>query len=229
VSIVREELQMLNKDVMSFKSGKSVQSDFIVMCTGWGDHFAMFDDECKTEIGLPVKTKHSYEKDVADRDWKSIDHEAEASVNRKLPFLAKGPVLNHAQPAQVSQRHGRLYRRVVPLALAKQGDRSLVILGQIHTVQTPLVASVQTFWAILYLLGELDLPHEDAMVDEISEWNAWTRKRYISQGQRSPYSLYDFLPVSFYSLTPQLWLLMNSSTLTLFARTLVSTLAGSRI
>ena len=158
----------------------------------------MFDDEDKTEIGLPVKAKRSFEKDPAppDRDWRTIDHEADKSVDRKLPFLAKGPVLEHVLPIKFPQRRWRLYRRVVPLALAEKGDRSLAILGQIHTVQTPLVACVQSFWAILYLLGELELPHGDAMVQEIAEWNAWTRKRYVSQGRKFPYSLYDFLPVS---------------------------------
>ncbi|KAI9655991.1 MAG: hypothetical protein M1821_005052 [Bathelium mastoideum] len=196
VSIVRDELQTLEKSTMHFKSGRSADADFVVMCTGWGDHFAMFDDEKKTEVGLPVKAKRSFEKDPAplDRDWRTIDHEADKSVDRKLPFLAKGPELDHVLPMKFPQRRWRLYRRVVPLALAEKGDRSLAILGQIHTVQTPLVASVQTFWAILYLLGELELPHGDAMVQEIAEWNAWTRKRYVSQGRKFPYSLYDFLP-----------------------------------
>lgn len=55
---------------------------------------------------------------------------------------------------------------------------------------------MQSFWAILYLLGRISLPDSDTMVREIAEWNAWTTKRYLSQGQKFPYSLYDFLPVS---------------------------------
>lgn len=81
------------------------------------------------------------------------------------------------------------------MKLALKGDRSLAILGQIHTVQTPLVADVQSFWSIIYLLGKLDLPDKGTIATEIAEWNAWTRTRYLSQGQKFPYSLYDFLPV----------------------------------
>jgi dimethylaniline monooxygenase (N-oxide forming) len=191
---LRDELDVLKKDTLVLKSGKAIQSDYIVMCTGWGDHFAMFDDADKTEIGLPVKPKASLDKDPADEDWERIDCDADLSVNRKLPFLAKRPVLKN--PQSEVQRHWRLYRRVVPLALAEKGERSLAILGQIHTVQTPLVSEIQSFWAILYLLGEIQLPDHDAVVREIAEWNAWTRKRYLSQGQKFPYSLYDFLPVS---------------------------------
>lgn len=180
---------------MCLKSGASIPADFIIMCTGWGDHFAMFDEAHKGELGLPHKTQDLFKQDLHDRDWKSIDRAAAASVDRKLPFLSEGPVVKNPASTKVPQRHWRLYRRVIPLSLAQKGDRSLAILGQIHTVQTPLVASVQTFWAILYLLGELDLPQDDTMVNEIAEWNAWTRKRYISQGRKFPYSLYDFLPV----------------------------------
>ena len=59
-----------------------------------------------------------------------------------------------------------------------------------------MVSEIQSFWSILYLLGEIDLPDEATMTKEIAEWNAWTRKRYISQGQKFPYCIFDFLPVS---------------------------------
>lgn len=198
VTIVRDELDTLEKDTLHFKTGRAIKSDYLVTCTGWGDHFAMFDDELKLDVGLPVQEKSSFKKDPTDRDWKGIDREADLSVNRKLPFLAKGPVTKTSQARSPPQRHWRLYRRVVPLSHAERGDRSLAIMGQIHTVQTPLVAEMQSFWAILYLLGEIKLPPHDTMVKEIAEWNAWTRKRYVGQGRKFPYSLYDFLPVSSY-------------------------------
>ncbi|KAH8645854.1 putative dimethylaniline monooxygenase [Tricladium varicosporioides] len=194
VTIVRDELNIIKKAAMVLKSGRTIQSDYIVMCTGWGDHFAMFDDETKVEVGLPVLGKAALKKTPRDPIWDKYDYDANLSVNKKLPFLAKGPVLNNPKNNQVQQRKWRLYRRVVPLELAEKGDRSLVILGQIHTVQTPLVSEMQSFWAILYLLGELNLPDKVTMAKEIAEWNAWTRKRYLSQGQKFPYSLYDFLP-----------------------------------
>ena len=193
VTILRDNLHAIKQDTMFLTSGKTVQSDFFVMCTGWGDHFAIFDDATKLELGLPLYGKNNEKNHIPDPAWEKLDREASLSVDRKLPFLAKGPVLKHPQS---EDRRWRLYRRVVPLALAEKGDRSIAILGQIHTVQTPLVAEVQSFWAILYLLGEIELPGQTTMAKEVAEWNAWTRKRYQSQGQKFPYSLYDFLPVS---------------------------------
>ena len=175
------------------------------MCIGWGDYFGMFDAKDKAKIGLPPEARiidtlvPSLEKlPMGEPDWDRHDAAAEHSVCERLPILVKAP--NIKQPLLLDprrQRKWRFYRRVVPPTLAEQGDRSLVILGQIHTVQTPLVSEVQSFWAILYLLGEINLPDLNAMATEVSLWNAWTRKRYLNQGQKFPYSLHDFLPVHF--------------------------------
>ena len=116
-------------------------------------------------------------KTQADQGLERIDRDADLSVTSKLPFLVERPVLKNRQSNV--QRRWRLYHRIVP------------ILGQI-----PLVSEIQPFWAIPYLLGEIELPKHETVEKEIAEWNAWMRKRYLSQGQKFPYSLYDFLPVS---------------------------------
>lgn len=162
----------------------------------------MFDAEDKAKIGIPPKggineaQRQDLEKPIGP-DWNRYDAAAEKVVCERLPILADPPRVSRPfllDPHR--QRKWRLYRRVVPIVLAEQGDRSLAILGQIHTIQTPLVSEIQSFWAILYLLGEIQLPDVDSMATEVSLWNTWTRKRYLNQGQKFPYSLYDFLPVS---------------------------------
>ena len=201
------------------------------MCTGWGDHFAMFNDATKIEVGLPTVSKHADSQKHSQRDnaWEKYDIEADRSVNEKLPFIATAPKVRHPRSlGQQHQRNWRLYRRSIPLELAAKGDRSLAIMGQIHTVQTPLVSEMQSFWTILYLLGELDVPDSDTMSKEVAEWNAWTRKRYLSQGQKFPYSLYDFLPVSRPGLIACSGTFTDetSSTLTPCAKTSASTRAA---
>ncbi|KAL7625335.1 hypothetical protein AAE478_004551 [Parahypoxylon ruwenzoriense] len=207
--IVRDEIQTIRGRSVSLKSGSSLEADYAVMCTGWGDHFGMFDAEHKAVIGLPAYTgKDLYSvpellavqaKVQAQRaevvDWASYDAAADRAVSEKLPFLARQPRVHRADLLDPRrQKKWRLYRRAIPVELAARGDRSLAILGQVHTVQTPLVSEVQSLWAILYLLGEIDLPDVPAMAAEVALWNAWTRMRYLNQGQKFPYSLYDFLP-----------------------------------
>ena len=198
VTIIRDSVDLVNGDRIVLTSGESLLSDYVVMCTGWGDHFGMFDRETKAELGIPTLGEiQSSDGPAVDTSWEKYDLEADKAVNERLPFLANPPLFATRQTNNVqSRKHWRLYRRTIPLSLAGRGDRSLAIMGQIHTVQTPLVSEIQSFWSILYLLGELDLPDYDTMAREIAEWNAWTRKRYLSQGQKYPYSLYDFLPVS---------------------------------
>lgn len=164
----------------------------------------MFDAETKTELGLPAYENTSPgRRSKEDIAWDKHDAAATKTVDERLPFLTQGPELKNPKTNDASaQRRWRLYKRSVPLNLAVKNDRSLVILGQIHTIQTPMVSEIQSFWSILYLLGELDLPDEATMTREIAEWNVWTRKRYISQGQKFPYCIFDFLPVRSISSSP---------------------------
>lgn len=196
--VIRGSVDLVDNGTVVLTSGESFASDYMVLCTGWGDHFGMFDQETKANLGIPTLGEiHSSSEPAADIDWEKYDLEADKTVDERLPFLASPPRFKSRQTNNIqSPKRWRLYRRAIPLSLAERSDRSLVILGQIHTVQTPLVSEMQSFWSILYLLGELDLPDQDTMAREIAEWNAWTRKRYLSQGQKFPYSLYDFLPVS---------------------------------
>ncbi|KAI1444246.1 hypothetical protein F5Y02DRAFT_184148 [Annulohypoxylon stygium] len=196
LTVMRDEIATTKSKTIFLKSGKQFDADRLILCTGWGDHFGMFDADHKAMIGLPpYKSGQPNSEDLSNIDWEKYDAIAEAIVDKKLPFLAAQPKVDFPSRLNpLKQNHWRLYHRVVPIEMAEKGDRSIAILGQIHTVQTPLVAAVQSFWAILYLLGEIDLPDRETMIKDVSLWNVWTRKRYMGQGIKQPYSLYDFLP-----------------------------------
>lgn len=241
VKIVRDNIHSVKERTILLESGTTIEADLVAMCTGWGDHFAMFDDETKEELGLPAYGKMRLsEKRSGDVCWEEYDNAADEAVTKKLPFLSQAPTSMNAHTNDLQpHRRWRLYRRSIPIQLALEGDRSLAILGQIHTVQTPLVADMQSFWSILYLIGATNMPSKEVMAQEIAEWNAWTRKRYLSQGEKFPYSLYDFLPVSQDSLTlshylPPDWaedrtLMHSHSTLIPCVRTWASTRVGKAI
>lgn len=127
--------------------------------------------------------------------WELYDKKADAVVDKTLPLLGQGPKDLRAQNGDriLTQRRWRLYNRVIPLANVRRNDRSIVVLGQIHTTQTPTIAEIQSLWAVAYLLGEVRLPSEPDMIREIAEWNAWTRKRYLGVGEKYPYALFDWI------------------------------------
>jgi dimethylaniline monooxygenase (N-oxide forming) len=149
------------------------------------------------EFGIPFYGKTvAGDRKTPDIPWEKYDLAADKVVNQKLPLLASGPDHGNWHPQRSQpQRRWRLYNRTVPVNNALAGDRSLVILGQIHTTQTPTISEIQSFWSILYLLDEVPLPDDETIIKEISEWNAWTRKRYASCGLRYPYALFDWIPV----------------------------------
>lgn len=197
LTIRRDVVNKIKGNTVKFGSEDKINADYLIMCTGWGDHFGIFDEEHKVKIGLPAYGDQVLASPESQGiDWTKYYEAANKTVDEKLPFLATPPKVKYTKgtdPAQ--QKRWNLYRRVVPVSMAAKGDRSLAILGQIHTIQTPLVSEVQSLWAILYLLGEIELPDVDTMATEVSLWNTWTRKRYLGQGQKHTYSLYDFLSV----------------------------------
>ncbi|KAK1621870.1 hypothetical protein BDP81DRAFT_510787 [Colletotrichum phormii] len=203
LNIRRDEIKSLESNGVVLKSGLSHSADLVVMCTGWADHFTMFNTDQKAMIGLPEYGVDTYssksdaegQRNPSAINWESYDMAADREVDARLPFIINRPKLKFASRLDPrTQKKWRLYKRAIPVEMALKGDRSLVILGQIHTIQTPLVSEVQSLWAIHYLQGELPVPDLDTMATEVALWNAWTRKRYLNQGQKFPYSLYDFLP-----------------------------------
>lgn len=189
----------MKEKTVYLKSEATTTADCIIMCTGWGDHLGIFDAEHKAKIGIPVQNSRDLSEQKVERsdliDWPRYDEAADKAVDAKLPSVARPPKHPELLDPRL-QKKWRLWKRVVPVELAAQGDRSLVLLGQMTTAYTPVMAEVQAFWAVVYLLGDLEVPDVSTMATEVAEFNAYTRKRYFNQGQRSQYGLWDHRFVS---------------------------------
>lgn len=195
ITILRDNIDVVTSTGTVLRSGQQLDADYVINCTGWGDHFGFLSPELKHELGIPPygvsKSADAQKIDV----WELYDKEADAVIAQQLPILAAGPRDGKPRADRIlAQRRWRLYNRCVPLTNARTNDRSIVILGQIHTTQTPTIAEVQSLWAVAYMLGEINLPEEPTLIKEVAEWNAWTRKRYLGVGERYPYALFDWIP-----------------------------------
>ncbi|KAH8704704.1 putative monooxygenase [Talaromyces proteolyticus] len=169
---------------VNLKNGTSLETDFVVLCTGWTDALGPFKQDLRVQFGLP-----------SDQDfnskWQKLDDQAEETVNKALPILTNPP--DTFVPSASQRRPWRLYRRLISPRMAAQGDRSIFFPGQIHSVYTPLVAEIQALWGVSFLLNQLEIPDQREMEEEVAVWNAWTRKRYLEQGRKHAYSIYDYL------------------------------------
>ncbi|KAH6643364.1 flavin-binding monooxygenase-like family protein [Truncatella angustata] len=180
INIVRDKVDVADSTGVTLRSGKRVNADYVIYATGWGDHFSFFSPELKEELGIPPygapvpskEAKRSQAVSTKVDPWYFHDKAADQTLAKKIPLLAAGPkdLDGWKRPGRkMTVRRWRLYNR------------------------TPTISEVQSLWAVAYLLGEVTLPAEEDMIQEIAEWNAWTRRRYGSVGERYPYALFDWI------------------------------------
>ncbi|RYO85820.1 hypothetical protein DL766_008131 [Monosporascus sp. MC13-8B] len=156
--------------------------------------FHVFDEELQRYCGL-VPSPAEQEK------WTILHQAAEETVDELLPALKQSPFGSKEFSREETAGERKLlhgpnlhYRRLVVPALAAQGDRSVYFPGFIHSIYTPMVSEVQALWGVAFLLGLHDPPSQAEMEQEVAEWNVWTRKRYVAQGMKHAYAIFDFIP-----------------------------------
>ncbi|KAJ9664379.1 hypothetical protein H2198_000308 [Neophaeococcomyces mojaviensis] len=186
LKVHRTSITEFRDEQVILKDGQRLSSDFVILCTGWKDNLSVYDQRLRQMLGLPSTAS-------SGKEWEEYDRAADIKVDQMLPNLTSIPHTTYENPANRDHRPWRLYRRLVSPYLAAEDDRSIVFLGQIHSVYTPLVAEMQSLWSCAYLLGDLSIPPLEDMKQEISVWNSWTAKRYLAQGRRHAYSIYDYL------------------------------------
>lgn len=179
---------MLSGNTVQLKSGQQIETDYCIFCTGWNDDISLFNPETSKILGIPTGDEATSDK------WTSYDTAAEEKILSLFPGLRNPP--ENESKRKTKQRAWRLYRRVVSPTLAASGDRSIIFLGQIHTISTAMLSEIQALWGVAFLLGKIPIPDLHTMEREVADWNAWSRRRYLDQGRKVPYSIYDFLAVS---------------------------------
>ena len=159
----------------------------MILCTGFTHNLDTFSDELKAQYDLP------YEEDISPTREK-LDAWAGQKVDKLLPLLK-------APPPRIGgtsrKRPCRLYRQLISPHMAATGDRSIYFPGLIHSVYTPLVSELQALWGVAFILDRLDLPDLESMLERTAIWNAWTSKRYLEQGRKHAYSIYDYIAVRY--------------------------------
>ncbi len=181
----RTDIASCQDKLVQLRSGQKIQTDLLISCTGYDDSLsAPFSNDLSTVLGL--NSEHNSPTAISER-------RADQRLLESFPGLDTGTPL---PDCRATASAWNLYRQAVSPSLAEAGDRSLVFLGHIHTISTPLVAEVQSLWAVAFLTGKLDLPSRPKMDTAVAEWNAWVKRRYLNQGSKVPYAIYDFLAVS---------------------------------
>ncbi|KAK4182963.1 hypothetical protein QBC35DRAFT_526401 [Podospora australis] len=184
------------------KNGTKISTDMIILSTGFDKSFHVFSEPLQHKLGLmPYPDPSSPE----EQKWARLDIVAEQAVSARLPYLNNShpslhPISVHKRQAEETTTrkllHGpsRHFRRLIVPSLAAAGDRSIIFPGFIHSIFTPTVSETQALWGVAFLLGLYDVPSQEEMEREVAEWHAWSRKRYVAQGRKHAYAIFDFLP-----------------------------------
>ncbi|KAL2831376.1 cofactor FMO1 FAD enzyme [Aspergillus cavernicola] len=170
------------------KNGTRFETDFVILCTGFDKSYQPFSAELQHELGLAPDLDSPDQK-----KWAELEARAEGTVEDLLPALKHSPVPPAPHELRERPLHGpsRHYRRlIVP---GRAAEMNVYFPGFIHSIYTPLVSEVQALWGCAFLLDIVDLPPQEEMEREVAEWNVWTRKRYLAQGRKHAYAIYDFL------------------------------------
>ncbi|KAF2966204.1 hypothetical protein GQX73_g7379 [Xylaria multiplex] len=188
-TVHKSEVKSLEKEnLVNLRNGVQFQTDYVILCTGFDKSYQPFDQALQYHCGIKLNPAE------ADR-WEALEAEAEKVVDELLPAIKHSPPIPAQERNLRDLSHGpsRHYRRLIVPALAAEGDRSIFFPGFIHSIYTPLVSEVQALWGVAFLLGLHDPPSQAVMEREVAEWNVWSRKRYLAQGKKHAYAIYDFL------------------------------------
>ncbi|KAK3342082.1 cofactor FMO1 FAD enzyme [Lasiosphaeria hispida] len=192
-TVHRTEIESLGEDnVVKLRDGSSFATDYIVLCTGFDKSYHPFAGDLQRSLGLAPDPSEQAK-------WGAMEAEAAAEVDSALPAIQQPPLPrpHHDEKGKTGPAHGpsRHYRRLVVPSLVAQGDRSIYFPGFIHSIYTPLVSESQALWGVTFLLGlqDHDLPSQAEMESEVATWTVWSRKRYMVQGRKHAYAIYDFL------------------------------------
>lgn len=196
-TVYKGKIDCLENNEVVLSSGERFATDYVIMCTGFVKSCQAFPDDLKPLCGLAADPQR-------EAKWTKLEANASRKVDELLPVLSNPPASINVDfgRSQVPEQQklsfgpGRHYRRMISPYLAAQDDRSLLFVGLLHSIYTPMVVEVQALWGVTYLLGLHDVPSLDEMESEAALFNAWTQKRYRGIGKKHSYAIFDFQSVS---------------------------------
>lgn len=200
VTVHRTEPEAFINNKVKLRNGEQLRTDYIILCTGFDKNYDPFDHDLQVQCSLDLDSTEKHK-------WAHLETTAAKTVDELLPVLRdpgvplrdldamRAETIN-GEKRQLSFGPSRHYRRMIAPKLAAEGDRSIFFPGLMHNVYTPLVGEVQALWGVAFMLGMHDVPSLPKMEEEAAVWNAWTAKRYLTQGRKHMYGIYDFISVS---------------------------------
>lgn len=179
IQVHRATITSLSGSEVRLSNGEVLPSDAAVWATGYESQSTLFNPGDAIDLGVNAPLAEETPENA--KYWHSLESKAETDVLQALPILRNPPQYHQRE---VPYTPYRLYRHIVPSALAAKQDRSIAFIGLLTNVQTTIYDEVAALWGIAWLEGLLELPKSKEQMDyDIAKVNAWSRRRYLSRGR----------------------------------------------
>jgi len=148
----RADITSLSDHTIHLSTGKTLQTDALIMATGWNARptIEFLPKGIDAELGVP------YRADKPD----PLIRQADSEVFAELPRIRQQPAsLRRPSPDEAAQTLARpyiLHRQIIPPT--QKFGRSIAFLGAVGSTQTYLLAELSSLWATAWLTGQLDVP-----------------------------------------------------------------------
>jgi dimethylaniline monooxygenase (N-oxide forming) len=200
IHVHRSTVASLTPGTARLANNETLPSDALVFATGWTtSHSSIFPSYLLPDLGFPIPL--SEQPPELEKQWNALDTTSMKHLRSLFPTLANPPKAvkdydkKHEKKATTTPF--RLFRGMVPPALAARGDRSLVVLGMTLNISVPIMAEVSSLWAVAYLEDLPFIPatkrmlkNREEMDNEVSLMNnmGWLRFRdrsvpYVDGGE----------------------------------------------
>lgn len=173
VYVHRDQIRSLDKNIVRLEGGGELECDAIVCGTGWNPSLQFFETEQLVELGLPTPLED--EPSDISQHWENLLRDADQVICSKFPLLANPPKHTHQK---IDTTTYRLYQGMAPVQ-----DDSILFMNHLGTGNKLLVAEAQALWAVAYFDKQMTLPSRHDMEKIIAEWIAFSRRRYLSNGE----------------------------------------------
>ncbi|CAG8956469.1 hypothetical protein HYFRA_00003854 [Hymenoscyphus fraxineus] len=172
VHVYRADIKSMESGVIVLEDGIEIQSDALLCGTGWKSNYPFFSSAQVAALGLPRALEGS---DQESETWKTLLERADKKVVANFPQLGNPPPFLKRAAATTA----KLFKGIAPLE-----DNSIAFLGHINISNSFRVADAQAIWATAYFDGSINLPPLKEMTEEVAYMNAFSKRRYPSQGQK---------------------------------------------
>ncbi|CAO2649178.1 Nn.00g101270.m01.CDS01 [Neocucurbitaria sp. VM-36] len=185
VVVHRAHITSASHHTLHLSDDTSISCDALLLGTGWTTSLTFLSEELKAELGVPHDP--SFSSPEQTEKWTSLEKKADKEVVERFPLLANPPKHTLKKPRTTPYR---LYRGIAPL---NDPSRSIVFVNFYLSGNMIMNAEAQAIWAVTYLSQspQLILPPLEQQEREVALQVAWSKRRYLSNGQLGIFAGFD--------------------------------------